>query len=130
MRQIIKQLIEVGAKSSNGIIREPRYVRVYDNQGETLDRYTVLFTRKRVDGEFFGLDMSENPIDPNGIGQHFSSPDILDYPSSSHLGKRIRFNDLPKICQKLVIEDYKTIWEITEKNQKLNLFRSSQNTTD
>lgn len=101
---------------------KPRYIRIYDNGGETLDRYTVLFTKKRVDGEFIGLGMSENPAHPQGFGQHFTSAEILDYPQSSHLGKRIKFEDLPEDCQRLVIEDYKDIWEITDKSPKLNLF--------
>jgi hypothetical protein len=98
---------------------KPRYLRIYDNRGQTYDRYTILFTRKRVDGYFMCLSSSHNLV----IGSHFDSLDILDYPSSSHLGKRIQFEHLPEKVRNLVIEDYKSIWNITEKEPKLNLFR-------
>lgn len=97
----------------------PRYIRIYDNGGETYDRYTVLFTKKRISGHFMCLSASHDL----SVGCHFDTMDILDYPSSSHLGNRINFEDLPKKVQQLVVEDYKDIWEITEKNPKLNLFK-------
>lgn len=92
---------------------EPRYVRCYDNGGETFDRYTVVFTgnyKGRTECVYVG--MSENPFSPQGFGQHGSSEHVIDWPSYSHLGKAIKFADLPKDCQELVISDYKEFWNL------------------
>lgn len=96
----------------------PRYLRIYDNGGETYDRYTILFTKRRIDGHFMCLGASHDLV----VGSHFDTPEILDYPVSSHLGKRIEFQQLPEKVRNLVLEDYKDIWGITDKNPKLNLF--------
>ena len=71
-------------------------VRVYDNGGESFDRYTVL----RLDwpetvGCVMAIGMSEHPTHPQGFGQHTSAMD------GSHLGKRIAFRDLPTSCQEV-----------------------------
>jgi hypothetical protein len=94
----------------NGI---PRKIRIYDNGGETFDRYTVVFT-----GNYKGrygcdyLEMSENPYYPQGFGQHGWDRQVIDYPKYSHLGKKIKFIDLPEDCQDCVIQDYKALWRI------------------
>jgi hypothetical protein len=99
----------------NGV---PKWIRVYDNGGKTADRYTVVFT-----GNYKGRDgcdyigMSENPFHPQGFGQHGWSQDIIDYPSYKHLGKKIKFEYLPKDCQKVVIDDYKEIWNLGKEVQ-------------
>lgn len=102
----------------NGI---PRYIRCYDN--ESIDRYTVLFTgnyRKKTGGEFWYLAMDENPFYPQGFAQHGSSSTILDIKNGwppkigrkCHLGTRIDFNDLPVNCRKLIISDYRDLWDL------------------
>ena len=94
----------------NGI---PKHVRIYDNFGETFDRYTVVFTGRykgRNGCDYVG--MSEHPYHPQGFGQHGWSQDVIDYPSYKHLGKKIKFTDLPEDCQRAVIEDYEEIWRI------------------
>ena len=94
----------------NGI---PKYVRCYDNGGKSFDRYTIVFT-----GNFKGRDCclylsaSENPFHPQGFGQHGDSNTIIDKPTYSHLGKKVKFKDLPKNAQTFVINDYKSIWFI------------------
>lgn len=93
----------------------PRYVRCYDNGGETADRYTVVFTGryKKRPGSFLYIGMSAAPFHPQGIGQHgegHAGP--IDYPVYSHLGKKIKFQDLPEDCKKLVLDDYYDIWDI------------------
>ena len=95
----------------NGV---PRNIRVYDNDGETFDRYTVVYTGnfKGRDGQCYYVGMSEHPFHPQGFGLHGESPYVIDYPTYSHLGKKITFQTLPKDCQKAVIEDYKEIWRI------------------
>ena len=96
---------------------KPKYVRCYDNNGKTADRYTVVFTGRipgRLIGEQFGLAMSNNPFHPQGIGQHFEYGYRIDYPGYSHLGKKIKFDDLPKDCQTLVLSDYVDYWKLKE----------------
>ena len=72
------------------------YLRAYDSGPFFADRYTVL----RLDwiGADSGLvesfHMSADPFHPQGFGQHGSSK------PGRHLGKRIRFADLPEACQK------------------------------
>jgi hypothetical protein len=103
----------------------PRWIRVYDNRGETLDRYTVLFTGRyasKTGGEHWGLSMNAAPFHPQGIGCHFGCREIVDslggkWPPKigkrNHLGVRIRFEDLPADCQKAVLGDYRELWGIT-----------------
>lgn len=106
----MKKVDRKEALMPNGI---PRYIRCYDNQGETLDRYTVVFTgnyRRNTGGQFVYLGMSENPF--QGIGQHGYSNTQVDRPTYGHLGKKIQFSDLPKDCRLAVIQDYKDYWGI------------------
>ncbi len=107
----------------------PRWVRCYDNGGESGDRYTVCFTgRASVErspgyaAEYPYRAMSAYPFDPQGIGmwgaskhrhcdvnKHGFAPAIG---RKCHLGKRIVFADLPPDCQKLVRSDYMGIWNL------------------
>lgn len=90
----------------------PRYIRCYDNGGETLDRYTIVYTgHYKKNGRYFeDLTCSEDPF--HGIGQHGESPEYIDRPKSSHLGKKINFTDLPEAVKRAVISDYKQNWEL------------------
>jgi hypothetical protein len=90
----------------------PRYVRCYDNNGESFDRFTVVFTKKTYKGHSQYVAMSSNPYHPQGFYQHGESDGFIDKPSYSHLGKKISFDKFPADCQKAVIEDYKAIWSI------------------
>ena len=99
----------------------PRYIRIYDNNGESFDRYTAVFTGKyRENGWFQYVAMSESPFYPQGFGQHGESRTQIDAPQGwapaigrkNHLGIRIPFSKLPIDCQKLVMEDYKDIWNL------------------
>jgi hypothetical protein len=95
----------------NGI---PRYIRIYDMPG-CWDRYTVVYTRIHQDPNFRYypyVGMSEAPTQPYGFGQHGDSPTILDRPRSRYLGRKIRFQDLPKPCQDVVVSDYKALWNL------------------
>lgn len=86
----------------NGI---PRYVRCYDNGGETFDRYTVVFSRAK--GRNY-LAMSANPFHPQGFGNHGEG--VIDRPSYGHLGKKIPFTALPPDCKRAVLSDYRELW--------------------
>ena len=120
----------------------PRYIRCYDNGGVdaengSADRYTVCFTGKAATERATGCPpyypyrvMSASPFHPQGIGMWGSNPvqpcDTM-HPSKKgwfwppavgrkcHLGTRIRFQDLPDDCRKLVISDYKEVWNLKEK---------------
>ena len=90
-------------------------LRVYDDGGQSCDRYTVLRldwpeTDDNNAGCYYldspslnygrrcvmAIGMSENPTHPwYGFAQHTSAMD------GSHLGKRIAFRDLPTSCQEV-----------------------------
>lgn len=105
----------------NGV---PRWVRCYDNGGETADRYTVVFTGVYRNGkpkQFVYLGMSANPCLPQGFGQHGEALYPVDSPGGRrppaigrrcHLGVRVRFEDLPAPCRRLVLKDYGNLWEL------------------
>lgn len=116
-----KQLKRFEALLPNEI---PRYVRLYDNNGETADRYTCVFSgRYRARGEqFLYLGMSSDPFHPQGFGQHGYSWNLIDLDKNgwpikigqiNHLGKRIQFWDLPEKCKVLVLRDYLSIWKLS-----------------
>jgi len=101
----------------------PRWIRCYDNGGETFDRYTVVFTGNythKTDRQHWYLGMSEFPCHPQGFGQHGESDRQIDVFNGwavpmgrkCHLGKRIPFPELPEGCRKLVLQDYKYLWDI------------------
>ncbi len=103
----------------------PRYVRCYDNGGESIDRYTVVFTgryRHKTGGEFAYLAMNAAPFHPQGFGQHGSSDRQIDVAGGSwggpsigkrcHLGVRIPFDTLPTDCRALVLSDYRELWDL------------------
>jgi hypothetical protein len=95
----------------NGI---PRYIRIYDLP-ISWDRYTVVYTKIKQVYKFAYypyLGMSEDPTQPYGFGQHGSNKTIIDRPRSRHLGRRIKFQDLPEPCQNIVISDYEALWSI------------------
>ena len=72
---------------------------IYDNFGKTFDRYTVYYNYKENDGTYFGRGMSNNPYSPNGFGMCISGN------LGRHNGKHIKFEDLPKDCQKVINSD-------------------------
>jgi hypothetical protein len=103
-------------------MKQPKYIRIYDNKGESNDRFTVVFTKKRINEEFLYLGLNEYPYHPMGFAQHGYTKEMIDKPSYSHLGKKIKWNDLNDDCKKAVNETYQFVWDITEENKKENLF--------
>jgi hypothetical protein len=109
---------------------EPRWVRIYDNGGQTADRYTVVFTGQYdKGGRGYGstyLLSSENPYGPNGIGlvdtwvrgySGFKHDDgtwqhDIDRPRYSHLGKKIGWKALPPDVRKFALEVYADLWKL------------------
>lgn len=76
-------------------------IKCYDNGGKTFDRYTVIYMDDPERGHnlFSSVGMSEHPFHPQGFGQHGAAR------PGRHLGKRIKFEELPVDCQKLVLQD-------------------------
>jgi hypothetical protein len=75
-------------------------IRIYDNGGETFDRYTVVYLNEPEGrGLFAARGMSESPSHPQGFGQCCSAM------PGEHLGQSIAFDDLPIECRRLVLSD-------------------------
>ena len=76
---------------------------IYDNGGETFDRFTVYFkgqdTVNPRNGFRCFLGMSERPFHPQGFGQHGEGM------TGKHNGRRITFESLPVDCQTAVLAD-------------------------
>ena len=78
---------------------------IYDNGGESADRYTVYYTgRGALSHESRGtfracLGMSENPFHPQGVGMHGTGT------PGRHNGRRISFDQLPPDCRRAVMQD-------------------------
>jgi len=100
---------------------KPKYVRCYDNGGETADRYTVVFTgmyTHNTGGEHWYLGMSEQPFHPQGIEQHGSNSTQIDKPAYSHLGKKVTYDSLPNEVKQCVCQTYLYLWNFTDENGK------------
>ena len=75
-------------------------IKCYDNDGETLDRYTVVYlTIDEGNGLKGARAMNAHPMHPQGIGMYCSAE------PGPHLGRVIEFSELPLECQKLVNKD-------------------------
>jgi hypothetical protein len=75
-------------------------IRVYDNGGKTIDRYTLVIPSLNTPhtNEYFGFN--EDPFFPTGFGQYAG-----EYPlehSYKHLGKLIPTESLPDQAKKYV----------------------------
>lgn len=75
---------------------EPLIHSVYDNGGETCDRYTVFTAETEPNGLRQCLGMSDKPTHPQGFSQFSSGT------PGRHCGKRIAFSDLPLNIQQHV----------------------------
>jgi len=68
-------------------------ITIWDNGGKTCDRYTV-----QIDNDYFG--MSDDPLSPQGFNQYLGEyPEIIPGP---HLGKRVKYENLPETVQKAI----------------------------
>ena len=80
-------------------------LRVYDNGGKTVDRYTVLPPRwaheyREPNGLWQGIAASEAPFHPQGFGQTCSAA------AGKHLGKRIAWRELPSDVQRFARQTF------------------------
>ena len=95
----------------------PRHVRIYDNGGESVDRYTVVFTGRipgKLAGWTFYRAMGDAPRVGSGTGvcQFGEVFGPIDRPRYGHLGRKISFEDLPEGCRKVVLDDYRELWDL------------------
>ncbi len=79
--------------------------RIFDNGGDSFDRYTVAFKGYRL--ERYGMvypyiSSSENPFHAQGFGQHGESKQFL---TGKHLGKRVAFDTLPVDVQTFILDN-------------------------
>ena len=84
--------------------------RIYDNGGETFDRFTVVYLSipDGPNNEPMYLGMGN---DPRGFAQHgYCNP-------GNHLGALIRFDDLPDACQRLVERELNEIADACGENR-------------
>lgn len=96
----------------------PRWVRVYDSGEEFNDRYTVVYTgryRHNTGGVFWYIGM--NSYGCGCHGEHTRQIDVKDgFPPAigrkNHLGKRIKWDDLPEDCKKFALSTYKDLWNL------------------
>jgi len=93
-------------------------VRVYDNGGETFDRYTIVIENP-VTNEQSWLGSSEDPFFPTGFGQHLGS-NLDGLQEGEHLGKLIKFAELPEPVQKFVKQDTEVMAPTPEELASLN----------
>jgi hypothetical protein len=82
-------------------IKSIKDVRIYDNGGETADRFSVCFPWDIVEGTAFVacVGMSEAPYHPQGFCQHCTALE------GEHLGKRIDYVDLNDDCARVIREE-------------------------
>jgi len=83
-------------------------IKVYDNGGESLDRYSVIYLDDVEGNGLYGCRaMNAYPFHPQGIGMYCMAK------IGKHLGKEIKFEQLPEDCQKVVKQDL----ELEETNE-------------
>lgn len=95
--------------------QEPKNIRIYDNGGRSVDRFTIVFTGRypnRPAGYTEFLAMSNNPSSPQGVNLFDSRPGQIDKPKYAHLGKRIKFADLPQACRETTTSTYLSLWKL------------------
>jgi len=68
-------------------------MKIYDNGGKTIDRYTVILEDWHFGKSCQALGLSSNPDSPQGFSQ------FSDVYQGNHLGKEIGFLDLPENVQ-------------------------------
>lgn len=81
--------------------------KIWDNGGETFDRYTIGLKARRFDGGLYWpyLGASENPFHPLGFGQHGEWASWHDAQGGPHLGKRVAFESLPEPVQRFILRN-------------------------
>lgn len=84
----------------------PSQIRIYDNGGKTVDRYTLVVPSVNEPGKLDMYGFNDAPYHPQGFGQYAGA-----YPrtgSYSHLGKLVSLSDLPEQARRFVEETLTT----------------------
>lgn len=92
--QTIEEVIINDSEESEDVLDQVS--SVWDNGGESFDRYTVILK----DGE--GLGFSHNPTHPQGFSQYLGRVE-----EGGHLGNKIELNDLSDDVRKHLIDRLK-----------------------
>ncbi|AET95309.1 hypothetical protein BYI23_E001480 (plasmid) [Burkholderia sp. YI23] len=83
-------------------------VRIYDNGGQTADRYTAVYMFEPERNGLFGArGMDANPYHPQGIGMCCTAV------PGRHLGRRVGLSDMPEACQRLIRNDVQSFLQAT-----------------
>mgnify|MGYP001819643425 CR=1 FL=1 len=93
----------------NGV---PKHIHVYDNFGQSIDRYTIIFTKlKATEREYLFLKLSEHPDNQfhNNYPLFFENTNRKNVPL---IGKQIDFSKLPNGCKSEVSRHYDTLWKL------------------
>ena len=78
---------------------------IYDDGGKTIDRYTIVYDESEKDSGFYSMvGSSGNPFHPQGFFQHTDGI-FQKGAKNSHLGKEIKWKDLPTPVQRAIIRD-------------------------
>jgi len=84
----------------------PSRVRIYDNGGKTVDRYTLVVPSVDEPRKLDMYGFNAAPYHPQGFGQYAGSYDQMG--SYSHLGKLVPLSALPEQAQRFVRETLTT----------------------
>jgi len=76
---------------------------IYDNGGETCDRYTIYYRRNGWQPWQHYIAASGAPFHPQGFGQHGESAPFDRRADMQHLGSPVRFAKLPADVQKFAL---------------------------
>ena len=96
-------------------------IRIYDNGGKTVDRYTLVVPSIDEPGKLDMYGFNESPFHPQGFGQYSGS--YMPMGSYSHLGKLVSLEDLPEQAQRFVTNtlfDYSEV--VPEKDKPKYMF--------
>ncbi len=91
--------------------KAPRFLRIYDNGGKSVDRYTAIDSRpcKAPNGSHYYLYVAFNgcPTHPTyGFWQHGELSTLPPLRKAFDIDKRVSFARLPDICQTLLLQEF------------------------
>ncbi len=101
------------------------FIRVYDNGGKTVDRYTLVIQNPDLPGSVDMYGFNEQPFHPQGFGQY--AGDYVKMGSYAHLGKPVSIESLPTDAKKFArqtIGEYEALSPAKKKSPKSKTHRS------